>query len=405
MMVRMTAAEDRVLQIEWPCEELAETWRAARSSHPVGYLDAAACNVPSDHVLAAVIDHLGRERALGGYAASAEVAPLLNAGRAALAAYVGVAAGDVSFAENGTVAFATVLAGWGLRSGARVAVVRSEFGSNRLLLNRLAEQRHWTLIELPADDHSRILLDGLAEALLDGLDLVTFPHIASHRGIVQPAQEAGRLCQDAGVPLLLDVCQSLGHVDISGIAAAAYTGTSRKWLAGPRGAGFVIVPGLTEGLGPDAAAPTFQTHSWAAAGGRPMAGAGRYEQDEASYAARVGLAAAAREHQALGPATVYARLAGIGQAARRLLDGVGGWDTAEPADEPTAIVTLRPPAGVDPAAAVEEAARAARAAGLQVGVITPARAPSDLLTPVLRVSLPVGAHHHDILTLAQVLGR
>jgi hercynylcysteine S-oxide lyase len=401
----MTTVEDSVLQAEWPHEELAETWRAARSSHPVGYLNAAACNVPSDRVMAAMFDHLERERALGGYAASAEAAPLLNAGRAALASYVGAAAGDVGFVENGTVAFATVLAGWSLPENARIAVVRSEFGSNRLLLDRLAAQRGWTLIELPADGHTRIEVDGLAEALSDGLDMVTFPHIASHRGIVQPAQAAGRLCRDAGVPLLIDVCQSLGHVDVSGIGAAAYVGTSRKWLAGPRGAGFVIVPGLAEGAGPDAVAPTFHTHSWAVTGGMPVAGAGRYEQDEACYAARVGLATAAQEHQSLGPAGVYARLAGIGRAARGLLDGIGGWHTAEPAEEPTAIITLRPPDAADPAAAIEEATRAARAAGLQIGPVTPARAPSDLPAPVLRVSLSVGARRRDIVTLAKVLAR
>jgi pyridoxal 5-phosphate dependent beta-lyase len=205
--------------------------------------------------------------------------------------------------------------------------------------------------------------------------------------------------------LVLDVCQSFGHVDVSEIGAAAYLGTSRKWLAGPRGAGFVIVPGLAEGLGPDAFAPTFQTHGWAVTGGLPMAGAGRYEQDEANYAARVGLATAAQEHQALGPPSVYARLAGIGRAARGLLDGVAGWKVAEPVGEPTAIVTLRPPRDTDPAEAVANAATAALAAGLQVGVITPARAPSDLPTPVLRASLPVGACYSDIQTLAKVLAR
>jgi pyridoxal 5-phosphate dependent beta-lyase len=401
----MAIVEDVTPRTEWPHRELALIWRAARSSHPAGYLNAAACNVPSDTVLAAMTNHLDRERAVGGYAASAEAAPLLDEGRTALAAYVGATAADVGFVENGTVAFATVLAGWGLPKGAKVAVARSEFGSNRLLLDRLARQRGWTLVELPADAHSRILLDGLAQALRDGLDLVTFPHIASHRGIVQPAQAAGRLCGDAGVPLLLDVCQSFGHVDVSGIGAAAYVGTSRKWLAGPRGAGFVIVPGLAEGLGPDAFAPTFHTHGWAVTGGLPVAGAGRYEQDEANYAARVGLATAVQEHQALGPSSVYARLAGIGRAARGLLNGVAGWQVAEPVDEPTAIVTLRPPGGANPAEAVEDAAEAARAAGLQVGVITPARAPSDLPTPVLRASLSVGAHRTDIETLAKVLAR
>jgi hercynylcysteine S-oxide lyase len=400
---RVITVEGGTQEVAWPLEELAEIWRTARSSHPAGYLNAAACNVPSDRVLASVVGQLERERALGGYAAAEAIGPVLQAGRSALASYVGAAPDDVGFLENGTVAFATVLAGWGLPADARVGVVRSEFGSNKLLLDRLAQQRGWSLIELPADDHGRILLDGLDDALSAGLDLVTFPHIASHRGIAQPAQQAGQLCHSADVPLILDVCQSLGHIDVSGIGAAAYTGTSRKWLAGPRGAGFVIVPGLAEGRGPDAAAPTFQTHAWSAVGGLPMAGARRYEQDDACYAARAGLAAAVQEHKSLGSASIYARLAEIGPAARRLLDGSGGWHANEPIDEPTAIITLLPPGHADPAFALAEAARAAKAAGLQIGVITRARAPYDLSAPVLRVSLSVGAYQRDIYRLSEVL--
>jgi pyridoxal 5-phosphate dependent beta-lyase len=387
----------------WPDEELGEKWREARSSSPQGYLNVAACNVASDQVIAAMVDHLHQERALGGYDAAARAAGVLDAGRAALAAYVGATAQDVAFVANGTTAMATVLGGWRLAAGAKVGVVQSEYGSNRMLIQRLAQQGGWSMVELPVGAHSRLELDGLAAALSRGLDLVVFPHVASHRGVVQPAQQAGRLCRDAGVPLVLDVCQSLGQVDVTDIGAAAYIGTSRKWLAGPRGSGFVIVPGLTGGAGPDAHAPTFQTHGWDRVGGLPAHGARRYEQDEAAVACRVGLAVAAQEHQGLGPGRIFARLAGIGQRSRRLLNGAGGWHATEPVDEPTAIVTLRPPTGTDAASAVERAATAIRAAGVQVGAFSPARAPDDMPAPLLRVSPSVGAHRHAVLTVARVL--
>ncbi|GAA2301838.1 ergothioneine biosynthesis PLP-dependent enzyme EgtE [Streptomyces hawaiiensis] len=386
----------------WPDEELGRKWREARSCSPAGYLNAAACNVASDSVVTAMIRHLHDERALGGYEAATRAEDVLEAGRAALAAYVDATGADVAFMESGTAAMASLLAGWGLTAGARVAVVRSEFGSNRMLLHRLAEQRDWTLVELPVDSHSRLQLDGLVAALSQGLDMVMFPHIASHRGVVQPAQDAGRLCRAAGVPLVLDVCQALGHVDLTGIGAAAYVGTSRKWLAGPRGAGFVIVPGLAEQSTPDAFAPTFQTHGWGRSGGLPAPGARRYEQEESAIACRVGLAVAAQEHRELGPARIFRRLASIGQASRHILDGAGGWRVNEPLDEPTAIVTLRPPPG-DMMTTVDQAASAIRAAGIQAGILTPLRAPEDMAGPVLRVAPSVGAYREDVVTVGRVL--
>src|SRR5882757_494789 len=332
MITPMTPAAERdpltlpdQLAASWPHPDVARAWQAARTTSPPGYLNAAACNVPSDTVVAAVVDHLHLERLTGGYEAAGRAAPVLKAGRAAIADYVGLTAQDVGLVESGSVAMAAVLGGWQLGRGARVGVIRTEFVSNRMMLDRLAAQRAWHLVELPVDADSRLLLDGLADALATGLDLVVFPHIASQRGVVQPAQAAGRLCREAGVPLVLDVCQSLGHIDISGVGAAAYVGTSRKWLAGPRGVGFVIVSGLTEGAGHDTFAPAIDSHTWNLPGGSPVAGAARYETGEASVASRVGLAVAAQEHQSLGPARIRERLAAMGRDTRRVLDGRGGW--------------------------------------------------------------------------------
>lgn len=417
---------------------IAESWRAARSSVPSGHLDAAGCNVPSDRTLDAVVGHLRHEREVGGYRA----VPDLHASRAALAALVGAGADDVALLESGTAAMAALLGGWPLPPGSRVGVTRAEYGSTLMLLYRLARLRDWKLLELPVDDDSRLDPGGLASMLAGGLDLVVLSHISSHRGVVQPAAAAGRLCRAAGVPLILDVCQSLGHVDTGGTGATAYVGTSRKWLAGPRGVGFLIVPGLTGGM--DAAAPALGGHEWvrgeaSALGGHewvqgeapsfgghgwgqeeaspfgghgwmrgeaaPLAGAARYETSEGPIAARAGFGVAVLEHRALGPAAVHARLAELGVMARRLLDGIGGWRAGEPLDEPSAIVTLRPPPGVDPEAAVEDARSRAAEASLLIGAVPVGRAPADLPTPVLRISPSPGAYQEDLHALARVLDR
>ncbi|RSN05606.1 ergothioneine biosynthesis PLP-dependent enzyme EgtE [Nonomuraea sp. WAC 01424] len=385
---------------------IAERWRASRSSVPPGHLDAAGCNVPSDRVLDAMVAHLRRERERGGYAA----VPGFTAPRSALAALTGAGAADVAFLESGTAAMAALLGGWRLRPGARVGFTRAEYGSTLMLLRRLAGERGWTLAELPADDHARLDLDALSAALRHGLDLVTLPHLPSHRGTAQPVREIGRLCREAGVPLVLDVCQSLGHVDVTGAGATAYVGTSRKWLAGPRGVGFLIVPGLTGDM--DAPAPTLGGHVWLpdpppgmppglppGPVTRPLPGAARYESSESAVAARVGLGVAVLEHHALGPAEVRAHLAGLGAAARHTLDGRGGWRVVEPYEEPSAVVTLRPPPGAD---AVRTAAAAA-GAGLLVSVAPVARAPLDLREPVLRVSPPPGTPQETLDALARFL--
>ncbi|MEV4111011.1 ergothioneine biosynthesis PLP-dependent enzyme EgtE [Nonomuraea sp. NPDC049695] len=390
---------------------IAGAWRAARSVMPPGHLDAAGCNVPSDQVLDAVVAHLRLERERGGYAAVPDLAPA----KAALAALVGAAPEDVAFLESGTAAMAALLGGWRLESGSRVGYPRTEYGSTLMLLHRLAAWRGWKPVELPVDGDGRLDPSELGA----GLDLVIVSHIASHRGVVQPVGEIGARCRAAGVPLVLDVCQSLGHVDVRGAGATAYVGTSRKWLAGPRGVGFLIVPGLTPAM--DAATPTLRGHAWTSQAGDPVLdpilrgdtwtppagdpvpvpGAVRYESAEAAVAARAGLGVAVLEHHALGPSAVHAHLADLGRTARGVLDGAGGWRVAEPLDEPSALVTLTPPPGDTAEAA---AARAAESS-LLVSVVPTARAPLDLREPVLRVSPPPGTPLETLHALARVLAR
>ncbi|MEA2703395.1 MAG: hercynylcysteine S-oxide lyase, partial [Actinomycetota bacterium] len=147
-------------------------WVADRIPTDKIHLDVAACGRVSQAALSAECAHLRLEAEVGGYVAEVAAAPVVEAGRAALGAMVGLDGADVVFSEGGGLAFAVLLDAWPLPPGSRIGMVPSEYGGNARVLRDRAPQRGWELVLLPVDDLGRIL------EVPSGLDLVTFPHVA-----------------------------------------------------------------------------------------------------------------------------------------------------------------------------------------------------------------------------------
>ncbi|WP_035920456.1 aminotransferase class V-fold PLP-dependent enzyme [Frankia sp. QA3] len=378
------------------------------------HLDPAAAARPSQATLDAQIAHLRREGERGAYVAEMEAGEVLHSARAALADLMGPGLGpdDLTFHHSASTAFAALLTAWPLPPGARVGVLPSEYGSNMLVLEARARQAPFELIDLPVDPQGVIDLDVLDRAgmpsaqaarplALAELDLVVFPQVPSQRGIVQPAVEIGRRCTAAGVPLVLDVAQSLGQIDVRDIHASAYLGTSRKWLCGPRGAGFLALRGdLAERL--NVGVPSLYTARRGEDGWPiPLPGLSRLAIGEASVASRVGLAQALTELLASDPRLVFGRIVRLAAQGRRALDGAGGWRVRERPDSPSGIITLEPPPGVDPMAVRDRLYR-------QDAILTsaiPVQRSRDLEGPVLRVSAHVYNDPAEFEQLAAALNR
>ena len=106
----------------------------------------------------------------------------------------------------------------------------------------------------------------------------------------------GRLCRAAGVPLLLDACQSVGQLptDVRELECDILSATGRKFLRGPRGTGFLYVrQGLIEQLEP----PFLDLHAAEWDDGDTFsirADARRFENWETSYATKLGLGGGGR---------------------------------------------------------------------------------------------------------------
>jgi pyridoxal 5-phosphate dependent beta-lyase len=366
---------------------LAEAWRDARPPVAGLHLDSAACSRQSFAVLDAAARHARHEAEVGGYVAAEAAQPVLDAGRAAVAALAGMPEADVVFTTGSLHALDLLLSSWP-PGGRTLTCLPGEYGPNLALMAAHGFARR----TLPTDDEGRVALDEAAVSLAaDPPDLVHLTAVASHRGVVQPLQQIARLCSELGLPLVVDAAQALGQVDCAVGVDAAYA-SSRKWMAGPRGVGVLAVrPTLLQRLRPRLPPP-----EWAAS----LSVAQRLELGEANVAARVGFSVAIGEHIASGPVAVRARLAEVGRISRTVLADVPGWRVVEAVGEPSAITTLVPVDGADPqkvrAWLIAERRIVTTSAGIE-------RAPRELTVPVLRISPHVDTTTDDLTTFAAAL--
>lgn len=371
---------------EIPDDDLAQAWRAARVPAAGVHLDSAACSRQSTAAIEAAAAHARHEAEVGGYVALEAARPVLDAGRSAIASLTGMTPADVVFTTGSAHALDLLLSSWpGPRT---VACVPGEYGPNLALM----AANGFAVRALPADELGRTSGDAVAAYLRNEPPaLVHVTGVGSHRGVAQPMADIVAACRAAGVPVALDAAQAVGQLDCAVDADAVYS-SSRKWLAGPRGVGFLAVrPELAAQLVRRVPPP-----DWPAS----VSVLQSFEMHEANAAARVGYSIALGAYLAAGPQRIRTRLCEIGRVTRTLLDGVAGWRVVEPVDEPTAITTLIPPAGIEPAAVRADLIADHR---IVTTVAETARAPFELTGPVLRISPHVDATTDDLAVLAAAL--
>jgi pyridoxal 5-phosphate dependent beta-lyase len=371
------------------------------------HLDTAACGVPSRATLAALTAHVTAEAVRGGYVAEAAAAPVLEAAAGDLLHLLGAPPGwgtsDVAWVGSAFDAVALAVGHWPLPRGARVGVLAADYGPHRSLLLERLVPLGGALVELPADPVTGVAEPSAWPAALDGLALVSVCQVASHDGAQQPAAELAAACCAAGVPLLLDVAQALGQVPVGrGDSAPAdvVVGTSRKWLHGPRGVGFLAAsPAVVAALRTTTQRPT---PGWDGRTADTARCAADLTAGEAPVAARVGLARALAELRAAGPERVHRRVAAAGGLLAGLLAEVPGWRVSAGTALAAGQVTLLAPEGFGPGDVV-----AVRAALLREGIlasaIAPERCPPRLRRPVLRFSPAVGVTADELARVPAAL--
>ncbi len=187
-------------------------------------------------MLTAVKDHLDLEARIGGYEAAAHAAVLRQRPYDAIAGYLNCDASEVAIVENATVAwnqaFFSVLDT--MSAGDRILTAEAEYASNYLTYLKAARDRGVKIDVVPSTNAGELDVGALENMIDARAKLISVTHIPTNGGLVNPAAAIGKVARSAGVPYLLDACQSVGQraLDVQEIGCDFLTATGRKYLRG-----------------------------------------------------------------------------------------------------------------------------------------------------------------------------
>lgn len=298
-MVMPTLAAVRVAALR------AETPGCAHVIH----FNHAGASLPPQPVLNAVIDHLRLEAEIGGYEAHDAVEDRIEGVYRSIARLLSAAPEEIALVENATRGWDMAVYAIPFRSGDRVLTTMAEYSSNVIALLQIAE-RGVSVEVIPNDETGQVSVEALAGMLDDRVRAVFVSHMPTNGGLVQPAEEIGRVLRDHPALYVLDACQTAGQMslDVGKIGCDILSATSRKYLRGPRGVGFVyvrrdIIPTLTPPFLDNVAA------TWTSADAFTIRDdARRFENWESYVAGRLGLGAAVDYAMSLGLEAIWDRV-------------------------------------------------------------------------------------------------
>ena len=365
------------------------------------HLNNAGSALPPQVVVDTMVDHLRREAEIGGYEAHAEAQQRLDATYSSLGRLVGAPARSIALTTSATDSWLRGFLSIPLAEGDRILVSQAEYASNVLAILAATRRVGATLEAVPDDEAGVLDVDALRSMLDERVKVVAVTHAPSQNGLLNPAADVGGAIRELAPQAwyIVDACQSVGQVPVDAVAMGAdfVSATGRKFLRGPRGTGFLYASDRALTLEP--ALIDLHAASWTSESTYEIADGGtRFENWEKSYAAMLGMGAAADYALDLGLDVIAARIGWLADRIRLALMETPGVVVRDRGEPRTGIVTFSVE-GRDAADVVRDI----KAAGVNVSYSPREYAIRDFdahgVTGLVRVSPHVYTDDNDLAAL------
>lgn len=317
--------------------------------------NAGAALVP-EPVLQTMQQYLQLEAKMGGYEAAALIKEERKAFYEAVGQLISAEPDHIAFAGSATQAYNLALSAIPFSEGDVIITTDDDYVSNHIAFLQLQRQYGLQVIRagnLPAggvDPESVRELVGKHQP-----KLVAVTHIPTNSGLVQDVEAVGAVCREHDAWYIVDACQSAGQwpLSVEAIGCDFLTATSRKFLRGPRGGGFLYASQRVIEAGLEPKFMDLHAARWQDIGQyKPREGAVRFETFEYNYAVLLGMRAAVEYALGVGLPSIQRRVVYLSGQLRESL-GMLGFRVLDRGEKKAGIVTVEMP-GWDPSLVVAE---------------------------------------------------
>jgi selenocysteine lyase/cysteine desulfurase len=242
-------------------QEVQQLRNETAGTKNVIHLNNAGSGLMPDIVTQVQLDHITLESQIGGYEASAMMAPAIQNFYTQCARLFNCKPSNIAFTASATDAYTRALSSISFKEGDIILTDNDDFVSNQIQFLSLQKRLGVKIVRINNAAIGGVDLNDLEEKLKKYQPkLFAITHIPTNSGLVQPIHEIAKIYHnyiqqhDGKTWYILDACQSAGQMklDVEAIQCDFLSVTCRKFLRGPRGTGALYISdkALDAGLEP-----------------------------------------------------------------------------------------------------------------------------------------------------------
>jgi len=311
------------------------------------HLNNAGAGLPPQPVLSAMQEHLELEATIGGYEAADLQRTSLEGFYGSVAQLLHSRSHNIAFAGSATDAYARVLSAIPWQAGDVILTTENDYVSNQIAFLSLQKRFGLKLLRARNLDSGGVDVADF-ELLLKKHQpkLAAVTQVPTNSGLVQPVEAIGAFCRHTETLYLVDACQSAGQMplDVNRIGCDFLSATMRKFLRGPRGAGFLYASDRALSSGIEMLTPDMRSADWTSEDSFSTATtARRFEYWEMAPALVLGSKAAVDYALHLGLEWIETQVRQLAVLTRLLLSELPGVQVLDQGQHLCGIVTAHAP--------------------------------------------------------------